>query len=150
LLAGGVKLLQYLFSGEKRAGGKPLIATPNVREAGIADNRAARFSRSAFELVRSARSLDSGVAANTHNCMKSTVSISEGQNNFPALVKVAETGNVVTVTRHDEPVACVMGYKRMSAVAETLELMGNTAAMRAIREHQAGKTKFGELDDIPE
>lgn len=82
--------------------------------------------------------------------MKSTVSISEGQNNFPALVKAAEKGNVVTVTRHDEPVACVMGYQRMSAVAETLELMGNAAAMRAIREHQAGKTKFGQLDDIPE
>ena len=57
--------------------------------------------------------------------MKSTVSISEGQNNFPALVKAAEKGRVITVTRHDEPVACVIAYDRMSAVAETLEIMGN-------------------------
>jgi antitoxin YefM len=81
--------------------------------------------------------------------MKSTVSISEGQNSFPALIKAAEKGKVVTVTRHDEPVACVIAYERMSAVAETLEIMGNDAAMRAVGDHKAGKTKFGRLDDIP-
>lgn len=81
--------------------------------------------------------------------MKSTVSISEGQNSFPALVKAVEKGSVVTVTRHDEPVACVMGYERMSAMAETLELLGNAAAMAALREHKAGKTKFGKIEDIP-
>lgn len=82
--------------------------------------------------------------------MKSTVSISEGQDSFPALVKAAERGGVVTVTRHDEPVACVIGHERMSAIAETLEIMGNTAAMDAIAEHKAGRTKFGNLGEIPE
>ncbi len=82
--------------------------------------------------------------------MKSTVSISEGQNAFPALIKAAEKGTVVTVTRHDTPVACVMSYERMAAVAETLEIMSNPAATRAIAEHRAGKSKFGRLDDIPE
>ncbi|MGH7959270.1 MAG: type II toxin-antitoxin system Phd/YefM family antitoxin, partial [Opitutaceae bacterium] len=94
--------------------------------------------------------LDFVVALRTDNFMKSTVSISEGQNSFPALIKAAEKGEVVTVTRHDEPVACVMGYARMSAVAETLEIMGNPSAMQAIHAHKAGKTKFGQLDDIPE
>jgi len=42
---------------------------------------------------------------NTDFIMKSTVSVSEGQNSFPALVKAAEKGSVVTVTRHDSPVA---------------------------------------------
>jgi len=37
----------------------------------------------------------------------------------------------------------------MSAIAETLEIMGNAAAMKAINEHKAGKTKFGSLEDIP-
>jgi prevent-host-death family protein len=82
--------------------------------------------------------------------MKTTVSISEGQNSFPAVVKAAEKGSVVTVTRHEAPVAYVMGYERMCALAETLEIMGNPAAMRAIEEHKAGKTKFGTLEDIPE
>ena len=80
--------------------------------------------------------------------MKSTVTISEGQNDFPALVKTAEKGTVVTVTRHNTPVACVVGYERMSAIVETLEIIGSDAAMRAIQEHKAGLTRFGELDDI--
>ncbi len=56
----------------------------------------------------------------------------------------------ILVTRQDDPVAYVMGYERMKAVAETLEIMDNAAAMRAVRAHRAGKTKFGQLDDIPE
>jgi len=82
--------------------------------------------------------------------VKSTVSISEGQDSFPSLVKAAEKGRVVTVTRHDEPVACMIGHARMSAIAETLEIMGNAAAMHALTEHQAGRTQFGKLQDIPE
>jgi antitoxin YefM len=82
--------------------------------------------------------------------MNSTVSISEGQDSFPAVVKAAERGSVVTVTRHNEPVACVIGHGRMSAIAETLEIMGSAAAMHAIAEHKAGRTKFGDIDDIPE
>lgn len=76
--------------------------------------------------------------------------MSEGQDAFPALVKAAERGGVVTVTRHDEPVACLIGRARMSAIAETLEIMGNAAAMDAIADHKAGRTQFGNLDDIPE
>jgi antitoxin YefM len=94
--------------------------------------------------------LDSHFLEATVNFVKSTVSISEGQNSFPALIKAAEKGRVVTVTRHDEPVACVVAYERMSAIAETLEVLGNPVAMQAIAEHKAGKTKFGRLDDIPE
>ena len=89
-------------------------------------------------------------ALGTYNIMKSTVSINEGQNTFPALVKAAEKGSVVTVTRHDEPVACVIGHERMTAIAETLEIMGNAAAMNAVAEHKAGRTQWSKLDDIPE
>lgn len=82
--------------------------------------------------------------------MKSTVSISEGQDQFPALVKSAERGNVVTVTRHNEPVACVISHERMSAITETLEIMSNAAAMKAVAENRAGRTRFGKITDIPE
>ena len=94
--------------------------------------------------------LDFPVEANTGNYMKSTVSVSEGQDTFPALIKAAEKGRVVTVTRHDEPVACVIGHERMSAIAETLEIMGNPAAMQAIVDYKAGKTKFVSIDEIPD
>lgn len=82
--------------------------------------------------------------------MKSTMSVSEGQNAFPSLVKAAEKGSVVTVTRHDVPVAYVMGYERMAAITETLELLVDPAAVKAVKEHQAGRTKFLKIDDIPE
>ena len=65
-------------------------------------------------------------------------------------MKQAEKGGIVTITRHDEPVACVIGHERMSAIAETLEIMGNAAAMNAIVEHKAGRAQFGNLADIPE
>jgi prevent-host-death family protein len=82
--------------------------------------------------------------------MKSTVSISEGQNHFPALIKAAEKGKIITVTRHNVPVACVMNYERMAAIAETLEIMINPTAVQAIADHKAGKSEFGNLDDIAE
>ncbi|MBE7540062.1 MAG: type II toxin-antitoxin system prevent-host-death family antitoxin [Opitutaceae bacterium] len=82
--------------------------------------------------------------------MKSTVSVSQGQDSFPSLIKAAEKGRVVTVTRHEMPVACVVGYDRMAAVAETLEIMGSASAMQAIARHRAGRIKFGRLSDIPE
>ena len=66
------------------------------------------------------------------------------------MVKAAEKGSVITVTRHDLPVACVIGHERMSAIAETLEIMGNAAAMAAIAEHKAGRTSFGRIDEIPD
>ena len=82
--------------------------------------------------------------------MKSTVSISEGQDAFPSLVKAAEKGKVVSITRHNEPVACMIGHERMSAIAETLEILGNAAAMHAIAEHKAGRTQFGKIEDLAE
>jgi prevent-host-death family protein len=79
-----------------------------------------------------------------------TFGISEGQEAFASLVKAAEEGSVVTVTRHGTPVAYVIGYERMTAIAETLEILGNPITAQAIAEHKAGKTKFGNLDDVPE
>ncbi len=37
----------------------------------------------------------------------------------------------------------------MSAVAETLEIMGNAAAMQAVADHKTEKTRFSRLDEIP-
>lgn len=59
----------------------------------------------------------------------------------------AETWRPVGLLRRT--FACVI-HNRMSAIAETLEIMGNAAAMQAIAEHKAGRTQFGNLDDIPE
>jgi antitoxin YefM len=65
-------------------------------------------------------------------------------------VKAVEKGRVVTITRHSEPVACVMSYERLSAIAETMEILADPAAMKAIRDHKAGKLKTYQISDIPE
>ena len=82
--------------------------------------------------------------------MNSTVEISEARKRFPALVKSAEQGHVVTITRRAAPVACMMSFERLGAMFETLEIMADPAAMKAIRDHQAGKLKFSAQVGLPD
>lgn len=80
--------------------------------------------------------------------MKSTVTVSQGQAKFPGVVRDAEDGGLITVTRHDEPVAYVIGRKRMEAIIETMEILANPEAMAAIREYRSGKSKLYPLSAL--
>ena len=80
----------------------------------------------------------------------STCSIAEGQARFPRVVKEAQDGRVTTITRRNETVAYVIGKQRMSALVETIEILGNPCAMKAIRDHEAGKLKSFRIEDIPD
>jgi len=82
--------------------------------------------------------------------MGSTYSITEGQARFPRVVREAQAGSVATITKHDEPVAYVIGKERMSALVETMEILANPAAMKAIRDNEAGKLKSHRIADIPD
>lgn len=82
--------------------------------------------------------------------MPSTYSVTEGQARFPFLVKEAQGGMVATITKRDEPVAYVIGKDRMSALVETLEILANPAAMKAIRDNEEGKLKSHRIDEIPD
>ena len=80
--------------------------------------------------------------------MKSTYSITEGQAKFPQMVQEAQEGSVATITKRDETVAFIIGRDRMAALVETMEILADPEAMRAILEFEAGKTKFFGLEDI--
>jgi len=82
--------------------------------------------------------------------MSSTYSVTEGQAQFARVVKEAQAGYVATITKHDEPVAYVIGKERMSALIETIEILADPKAMKAIRDHKAGKLKSYRIEDIPE
>lgn len=82
--------------------------------------------------------------------MSSTYSITEGQARFPHVVQEAQAGQVATITKRDEPVAYVIGKERMSALVETIEILANPAAMKAIRDNEAGRLKSYRIEDIPE
>ena len=48
------------------------------------------------------------------------------------LVRRAETGTLATITRHEKAVAYVLGVREFTALVETMELLANPAARRAI------------------
>jgi prevent-host-death family protein len=81
--------------------------------------------------------------------MESTYSIKALQAGTAAVVRRAEQGNVLTITRHEKPVAVIMSHERAAAIAETLEILGDPEAMEAIRADRAGKGRFYTLRDLP-
>ena len=80
--------------------------------------------------------------------MKSTYSVSRAQSNFPRLVRESADGGPIAITRHDETVAYVVSRERMEAIVETMEILANPDAMRALREYEQGKMKFQPLEAI--
>jgi len=71
--------------------------------------------------------------------MKRAYTVKEAQRNLAAVVRTAEQGEVATITRHDRPVAYVIGGERLGAIVETMEILANPKAMRAIRAARSGK-----------
>ncbi len=82
--------------------------------------------------------------------MKKAYTIKEAQRSLAAVVRTAERGDLATITRHDQPVAYLIGAERLAAIAETMELLANPAAMQAIRDAEAGKGKLRDAADLPE
>lgn len=80
--------------------------------------------------------------------MSSTYSVTQAQSNLPRLIRKAEEGQPVRILRHNETVAYLVSRERMEAIVETLELLSNPKAMKAIDAHRAGKTKFAALSEL--
>jgi prevent-host-death family protein len=80
--------------------------------------------------------------------MKSTYSVSEAQGQLPRLLREAEKGETVAIRRHNQTVAYVLSSAHMEAIVETLEILANPDAVRAIERHRAGKTKFVPLSAL--
>lgn len=82
--------------------------------------------------------------------MSSTYSIKEAQSQFPSLVREAEGGGMATITRHDRPVAYVLGAGDLAALVETTEILANPAAQKAIADAEAGHGRVFKLSDLDE
>jgi len=80
--------------------------------------------------------------------MKYTYSISRAQSNLPRLVRETANNGAVAITRHDETVAYVVSKERMEAIVETMEILANPSAMRALRDYEKGRTRFHPLEAI--
>jgi prevent-host-death family protein len=74
--------------------------------------------------------------------MDSTYSVTQAQTNLPRLIKEAADEGSIAITRHDETVAYLISRGRMEAIMETLDVLANPAAMKALADYENGKTKF--------
>ncbi len=79
--------------------------------------------------------------------VKTTFDITEAQARLPKLVRSRQT---VSVSSHDKTVAFIVPRARMEALLETMEILANPAAMRAIRRDQSGKGKYLPLSALDE
>ena len=82
--------------------------------------------------------------------MKNTYTIKEAQQNLAGMVRVAERGNLATITRHQKPVAYVLSPDRLNELLETMEILADAKAMKAIRDAEAGRGKVYDAKDLPE
>ena len=79
--------------------------------------------------------------------MKTTFDIAEAQARLPKLVQTKQT---MTLRQDNETVAFLVPRERMEALLETMEIMANPEAMRAIRRDQSGKGKYLPLSALDE
>jgi len=80
--------------------------------------------------------------------MKTTVTTAEAKTNFSRLLRQVEAGETIAISKHDETVAFLVPRARLEALVETMEILGNPAAMKAIREYEAGKLTFHPLSAL--
>ena len=82
--------------------------------------------------------------------MKTTVTAAEAKTQFSRLLRQVEAGDTIAISKRDETVAFLIPRARLEALIETMELLGNPAAMQAIRRHEAGKLSFHPLSALDE
>jgi prevent-host-death family protein len=76
--------------------------------------------------------------------MPDSYSIKTAQQRFSAVVQEAED-HPVTITRQGRAVAVMMSIERLEAIAETMEILADPAAMKAINAHRNGKGNYHDV-----
>lgn len=74
--------------------------------------------------------------------MKSTIPISKLNQNGSAAIRLAQKQGQVAITEHGETVAFILSADKVEGILDTLEILADTDAMKAIRSYQAGKLKM--------
>ena len=82
--------------------------------------------------------------------MKTTYTITEAQARLPRMVRETADGTAFAITRHGETQAYLISRERMEGILETLEIMSNPEALKAIRAAQAGKARIHPLEALDE
>jgi prevent-host-death family protein len=82
--------------------------------------------------------------------MDSTYSVTQAQSQLSKLIRQTESGEPVRICRREKTVAFLISRQRMEAIVETIEILANPEAMKAISDHRAGRTRFLALSALDE
>jgi len=74
--------------------------------------------------------------------------VTQAQSQLPQLLRQAERGALVRIARRDETVAYLVSRDYLEAIVETMEILANPAAQKAITDHRAGRTRFVPLSAL--
>ncbi len=81
---------------------------------------------------------------------RTTYSVTQAQSSFPRLVREAEGGALVGISRREDTVAYILSRDHLEAIVETMELLANPKARKAIADHQARRTRLHPLKALDE
>lgn len=73
----------------------------------------------------------------------STVTVSQAQAQLPKLLKK----DSFTISRHGKIVGVYLSRDRIEAMIETMELLGDPAFMKALKEYKSGRMQFVDIDE---
>src|SRR5262249_57016856 len=79
---------------------------------------------------------------------KHTYTVSAAQSQLPRLIRDAERGRPVAISRRDRTVAYILSQERLDAIVETMELLANPDAKKALDDHRSGTTRFLPLSPL--
>lgn len=79
--------------------------------------------------------------------MKTTLTVREAGARLPRLVRAKQ---MITLQQGERAVAFLVPRERMEALLETMEILANPVAMRAIRRDRSGKSKYLPLSALDE
>ena len=79
---------------------------------------------------------------------RTTYSVTQAQRALPRLLREVESGELVGIARRDETVAYLLSRQHLEAIVETMELLANPRARKAIAQHWGGRTKLFPLTAI--
>lgn len=82
--------------------------------------------------------------------MNSTVTVSELQAQTPRVLRETQRRGMIAVTRHGRIAAFLISRDRVEAMIETMEILSEPQAIKAIRDFEAGKTKMMPVDSLDE
>jgi prevent-host-death family protein len=78
--------------------------------------------------------------------MKATypvMTVTQAQSDFP---KLCREGKRILITKRDKPVSVLLPIDDYEAMMETMDLLSNPGAMKALRAAKAGKLSYRVLD----